>query len=371
MIPYLVLIFLPIAFLFVSLYKQKERLLVSIGGSREIQNNSLLIPVFFIIFFILLALRHESVGNDIWNYKMHFESIASLNLRQTLIRDGDILYNVLNWIVAQLTKDYRLFLSLVAAIILLPIAIYYAEDREYGFLKMILFMNMPVFIMIFSGLRQSIAFSVGIIAYKCVRDKKIWQFLLWALIAMGFHHSGFIVFTFYPLYHATFKRKHLLFVVPILLFLYAFNKQIFGMVTLVLTAIFGEDYSGEIVDTGAYAMLILFVLFVVISYVLPDENKMDKETLGLRNFLLMAVALQCFVPLNRLAMRLNYYFLIFIPVLIPKILKCCKPAFLQAGALSNWVLSGYFLVYYLDKLYTGCMTGISSLGTYPYVFFWQ
>jgi hypothetical protein len=118
-------------------------------------------------------------------------------------------------------------------------------------------------------------------------------------------------------------------------------------------------------------MLILFVLFAIVSYVLPDEELMDEETLGLRNFLLAAVVIQSFVPLHQLAMRMNYYFVLFIPVLIPKILKSCKASMSQAGYLSNWVFSIYFLVYYLDKLYTSCSTGISSLNTYPYRFFWQ
>ena len=152
---------------------------------------------------------------------------------------------------------------------------------------------------------------------------------------------------------------------------YLFNKQIFETAVTVLTFLFGEEYSAEITDTGAYTMLILFVLFAIASYVLPDEELMDEEALGLRNFLLAAVVIQSFVPLHQLAMRMNYYFVLFIPVLIPKILKNCKASMRQAGYLSNWVFSIYFLVYYLDKLYTSCSTGISSLNTYPYRFFWQ
>lgn len=371
MIPYLVLIFIPTALLFASVYRQKGKMFVALGSSHEIQNNSLLIPSFFIIFFILLVLRNESVGVDIWNYKKHFELISTWNFRQVLTVEGDTLYYIFNWLVSRFTQNFRAFLAIVSAAILLPIATLYAEDRKYGFLKMIIFMNMPIFIMIFSGLRQALAFSIGVIAYKYVREKKLWRFLLCALIALGFHHSGFVVFSFYPLYHTSFKRKHLLLIVPIIGFVYLFNERIFELATEFLTLIFGEDYSAEIFDTGAYTMLILFILFAVLSYVLPDETLMDKETLGLRNYLLMAVVLQCFVPLNQLAMRLNYYYLIFLPVLIPKILKCCKQSFQQIAMISNWAISGYFLIYYLDKLYTGCTTGISSLNTYPYVFFWQ
>lgn len=371
MIPYLVLIFLPLVFLFVLMTNQKGRRVIVIGTDREIQNHSLLIPAFFVIFFVLLILRHENIGADVLNYKSHFLSVLSLNIKQVLNRDGDVLYNVLTWVFSRFCPNFRLFLAIIAAIILLPIAALYAEDREHAFIKMILFINMPVFIMIFSGLRQAIAFSVGVIAYKYVRERRLWWFLIWALIAMGFHHSGFIVLTFYPIYYANFKKKHLWIIVPVIILLYIFNEQIFGTAVVLLTLVFGEDYSVQITDTGAYTMLILFALFAVASYVLPDENLMDEETMGLRNFLLVAVVMQGFVPLHQLAMRMNYYFILFIPVLIPKIIKSCKSSMCQVGYVSNWAISLYFLVYYLDKLYTSCATGISTLGTYPYRFFWQ
>ena len=229
---------------------------------------------------------------------------------------------------------------------------------------------MPNFIMIFSGLRQAIAFSMALIAYKFVREKKLLWFLLFALISFGFHHSAFIVFVFYPLYHISFKKKHLWFVIPAVLLVYVFNKPIFATVTAVLSSIFGSDYTAVAVDTGAYTMLVLYVLFAVFSYVLPDEKLVDEEFLGLRNFLLMAVVIQCFVPLNTLAMRMNYYFIVFIPVFIPKIIKYSKHSLSKVAWLSNIVISAFLLLYYLDKLYTSCSTGVSSLGTYPYKFFW-
>lgn len=371
MIPYLILLFIPVIFAYVAFCRQRGRLALAIGQGSEIQKSNLLIPVYFLIFFLLLSLRHNSIGMDLMTYKMHFDSISYLSFEQTLNRSGDVLYNLFNWLISRFTDDYRIFLIIVAAVILFPIAVYYSEEREYSFLKMVIFINMPNFIMIFSGLRQAIAFSFGIIAYKFVREKKILWFLIISLISVGFHHSAFILFIFYPLYHFKFKTKHLWFIIPAIVLVYIYNRPIFAAATAILNFFFGEDYSADITDTGAYTMLILYILFAIFSYVIPDESLMDEETLGLRNFLLMAVIIQCFVPLNSLAMRMNYYFILFIPVLIPKIIKCCKTSLKQVAALSNWVLTGYLFVYYLDKLYTGCTTGISSLGTYPYRFFWQ
>ena len=182
MTPYLILIFLPVAFLFVLLEKQYNRRVIVIGVGPEVQNNSLMIPTFFVICFLLLVLRHESIGSDTWNYRNHFQAIAGMSLWQTLRNYGDTLYYALNWLVTRFTEDFGVYLILVSALTLLPIVALYAEDRENSFLKMILFINMPVFIMIFSGLRQSLAFSMGVIAYKYVRERKVWKFLLWALI---------------------------------------------------------------------------------------------------------------------------------------------------------------------------------------------
>ena len=69
MIPYLILIFVPLLFSVVAstavLKEYHGKWSLSVGIDRNIQKNSLLIPVFFIIFFIVLALRDESIGSDI------------------------------------------------------------------------------------------------------------------------------------------------------------------------------------------------------------------------------------------------------------------------------------------------------------------
>jgi hypothetical protein len=133
----------------------------------------------------------------------------------------------------------------------------------------------------------------------------------------------------------------------------------------------GEKYDTEIRETGAYMMIILFALFAVAAYFFPDEEKMDDETKGLRNFLLMTVLLQCFAPVYNLAMRMNYYFIIFVPVTVPKILKYSKPHIKDVAHVAKLVMVGFFVVYYLYTTYRYCREGLSPLNTYPYVPFWE
>ena len=374
MLPYLLLIFVPAVFM---LFRVRSNSKCAIGNHdlppncSTRQNNSLVLPVFFFIFFLVLCFRDITIGYDLVNYRTHFKTISFLSFDQALAREGDKLYYLLNWIVSRFTDDFRVLLVVVAAVTVIPVAKLYNEDQDYGLLKTTMFLVMPTFMMAFSGLRQAIAFSIGVVAYKFVREKKVIPFILAALIAIGFHHSAFVVFLLYPLYHIAFKKKHLWFIVPSIALVFVFNKQIFGFLTRIAVSVFGDDYIAEAGKTDGYTMLILFVLLAVFSYVIPDESKMDKETLGLRNILLMAVLLQCFAPIHTLAMRMNYYFIIFIPHFIPKVIKCRKDSLSQIGYLASWVLTVFFLVYYLDKMVKGCQTGTGSLGIYPYVPYWK
>lgn len=376
MLPYVFLMFVPLLFSFLSFYlsftEYNGKWSVSLGKKHEILEHSCLIPVFFMILIVLLSLRGKYIGKDTNNYHNFFYYCSSLDLEHIIRQEeGDVLYNLLNWLVGQFTDSSQVFLTIVAMITVIPMAIIYCQDRRHGFLKIVLFMNMSTFVMLFSGLRQAIAITVGLIAFECTKKEHFWRFLLVALIGMGIHHTGFMILVIYPLYHATFKRKHLWFIIPSILLVFIFNKQIFGWATNLIGQLFGDKYFGEAKETGAYTMLILFILFAVFAYIIPDEKQMDKETLGLRNILLVAVMLQCFAPIHMLAMRMNYYFIIFIPILIPKLLTYTKSNFKDVAGIAKAVLVGFFMLYYLVTTYISCQTGHSALNTYPYVPFWQ
>ena len=375
MLPYVILMFAPLLVYQVAVNKRNstngEGWSISIGKTPEILDNSLIVPVFFVLFFLLLSLRHETIGRDLWNYHYKFTALSSYSFKDIWKADTDILYALLNWIVGQFTDNFQIFMMIVAAITVLPVAKLYSEDKQYGFLKVILFMNMSVFIMMFSGLRQAIAISVAMIAYRYVRKKKPLRFLLFALIALGFHHTGFIILLYYPLYHLKLTKNQQWFIIPGIAAVFVFNKQIFGLVTKLLHSVLGEKYDVEVQETGAYLMIMLFALFSIAAFFFLDEKKMDDETRGLRNFLLMTLLLQCFAPVHTLSMRMNYYFIIFVPIIVPKIFKYSKENIKDVSKIARIVIVGFFVAYYLYTTYISCQTGISSLDTYPYVPFWK
>lgn len=371
MIPYILLIFLPLLFSFLRFSTRNGVPVIQVGGSRRILESSCVLPVYFFLLILLLSLRHDTLGTDLVSYKYYFRRIAALSFGNLGRMGLEDLYVVLNWLISRVTSDFQVFLAVIAIITVLPIAWLYCEDREHGFLKIILFMNMSNFVLLFSGLRQCVALAVGCLAFHYVREKKPLRFALTALIALGFHHSAFMIFLYYPLYYANFKKKHLWYVIPAILLVFVFNRPIFSMVVNILSMFSNEKYAADMSNTGAYTMLLLFIAFAVFSYVIADEKHMDREALGLRNYLLTAVVLQGFAPLHPLAMRLNYYYILFIPILIPKIFKNAKQFPDDVVLFMKTCFVAFFTAYYLYSTYISCKTGISALDTYPYIPFWK
>ena len=232
-------------------------------------------------------------------------------------------------------------------------------------LTVMLFCMMSTFVMMFSGIRQMLAISLGFVAYEYVRQKRILPFLLTVLLAMSMHTSAFLLLFMYPLFHARITKNWLVAVVPAMALLFVFNESVFSSLGFIIERY--TKYDAEIASTGAYTMIILFILFTVFAFIIPDEKKLDRETIGLRNFLLMALALQMFAPLHTLAMRMNYYYIIFIPLLMPKIIEARSHRWKNVAIWGKNVMTAFFFVYFFMTL----DGGLATLNVYPYHFFWE
>ncbi len=372
MLPYILLIIIAFLCSFCSYNRSSRRVsTITIGNSNNIKENNLCIAIFFLLLFTIMSLRDITIGVDLVGYKAFFLDVKDMQFKNAITKDSDFLYIVLNWIIGQFTNDFQVFLAIVTALTLLPVCIQYSRERRHAFLKIVLFMNMPIFIMFFSGLRQSLAMAVTMVSFEFVKKKRFLPFIITSLIAMGFHHSAFIVFSLYPLYFLRIRKKQLFIVVPLVGVVFVFNRQIFSYLTILTSSIWGNKYDVDISSTNAYAFIILFALFVLLSYIITDERTMDDERVGLRNYMLFALFLQCFALVHTLAMRMNYYFIIFIPMAVSETLNSVSLKNRKIVKLVELVIIVFFLYYYIDNMYKMCLAGGGSLGVYPYKLFFD
>lgn len=361
MLAYILLVGLPIAYMGILQGIKSTYRLDEVPYKRTVLN------VFFFIYFLLLALRAETIGVDTANYLDKFVNARTMSWSEWLSgRNSEIGFAVLTKLIGFFTKSNQIYLMIISGVIVLPVAYLYSRESEGQLLSMSLFLVLPMFGMFFSGLRQSIAIAMVVPAYYCVRDRKKVRFILVVLGAMMFHRSAFIISLLYPLYHMRLTKKMLIWIVPCIVLAYVFSQRIFNFLLKVLFFIY-EDEQWTASSTGAYNMLVLFAMLLIFSYIFVDESTADDDIIGLRNILVLSVFLQCFASVNPIAMRMNYYFLLLLPLLVPKVIGQTEGKNALTCQVANAVMCVYFLYFFLDRAYSGQ----SIFGIYPYVPFWD
>ena len=316
---------------------------------------------FFFVLLFMCAFHAKSVGNDSASYLMMFKRFSRWSLSRVLTYK-EPAFALLCKGISMLTDQYQWLVIIVSLISVLPIMTLYVDEVEYPMTTIALFVFTSNFYMLFSGMRQAIAISLGIFAYQMVKRKQLAPFLLIVVLAFLFHRSALMLVFMYPLYHMRLMKRSLFVVVPVMLLIFVCNRQIFGFLQGII-----QDYEhiGNR-ESNSFMMLLLLIAFSALSYVIPDDNQLDADAIGLRNFLLMTTAVQMFVPLNFLVMRMGYYYLIFMPITVPKMLQAYSVKWRQVAVAAHYVLLLYFTLHFFLSA-----PAANTLNIFPYRFFWE
>lgn len=296
-------------------------------------------------------------------YKVLFEEYSSHSIAVILDNSGHELgYRFLNNLLGRITDQYQVLLVVTSVLSVVPLWYFYRCEVEKPILTIVLFLSVAPFVMYFSGIRQAIAMGFAVPCWYAAKQKKKWRFVLLVLVAIQFHTSAFMLFVIYPLFYARITKKWLFVVVPIMLAVYSFKEIIFGVLFQLLWKEFEEAD-----PTGAITTLILLILYGIYSYVIPDEKQMDSDTTAMRNLLLLSIMIQFFAMLHPLSMRMNYYFLIFVPLLLPKLANRSRKDLKMVADVSVGVLIVYFTYYFIKTI----VQDDDPLNIIPYIPFWK
>lgn len=337
--------------------------LVPYSENKKILNKRFPLLLFFVAFIILLSLRDVTCGVDLVTYRYKFNHPKTINFLSlfdfSITEPGFLLFTAF---CKKTTNSFQFYLFLCAVLSLAPITVLYLKETNHNLLTIALFVGVAPFSMFFSGLRQSIAMGIGAICYFCCKEKKPVSFLLLAFLAYLFHQSAVVILLMYPLIHLRITKKWIPMVALLVAVCFVFRNQIFG-----LALQFSDKYESRYVisDTGSNTFLILLLLLTIYSFLMLKDSEF--ESFDLRNILVFTLILQSFALSNTVAMRLNYYYLIFIPLLIPKVIDCARTELRQVARVSSAVFACFFFFWFFKEAYTGS----DILHVFPYVPFWR
>ncbi len=154
----------------------------------KVGGEKVFLRVSFSFLFILMAVRAESVGQDIYIYRGKFQIIAEADTLQTIIAavDNAPVYCLLSKIVSYF-GDYRLMLIVTAFIILGSVAVYIYHFSDNVVISTYCFVALYFYLTSWNISRQFLAIALFLLALCFRKDKKYVPCIIFFLLAVGVH----------------------------------------------------------------------------------------------------------------------------------------------------------------------------------------
>lgn len=178
MLPYILLIVIPYIIAFILFRIKKDEEIV----------RKYTFTIFFTIFFIILACRGLTVGNDLTNYKYYYTKCEEAGFKDILHIFGDeYFFYYLSWIISHLNGSFQILLIVIALVFTcVPLSILYKRESSRSILTIALFVGICPFAMYFSGLSQVTAMAFSVPIYYCCKNKKSGHILCLRLLHICF-----------------------------------------------------------------------------------------------------------------------------------------------------------------------------------------
>ena len=333
-----------------------------------IKNKKKLVLIVSLQLFLILALRTDTLGVDLDNYKQFYEFYKTLSFGEIIrgfrpiggsahdfgVESG---YVLLNWVIGKLGFSFHSFLVIYAAIVITSVSVFiyrYCDNAALGFAT---FISLGAFVYSFGILRQTLALAVFLFAIPALEKRRFWRYLVLVVIAGLFHQSLFIAIALYFIaklkanktLYAIFIGASLLLVVATPLF---YNKLIFPIIVRLGRYYYLNDFEWN----NMFAVMLVMAVFFMFFF----KNR-EREDNSMQCGFLMALPLQAlafYIPVfSRLA---SAVFFNFICVLLPNTIFRLETRSqrLQANTVAYVGLLAFYLYTMIDSVLV------------PYVPFW-
>lgn len=342
--------------------------------SKDLKYRSRIICSFgFILVFLILALRHWSMGVDLGYYSIenvgYLQSFEKLNeyswgeiLKMKEYLNYERGYIIFNKFIGSINNNKQFFLGVCAFINMSTIAIYIYKKSYLPLLSWIIFLGLPVFLLFFSGMRQDIAISITILSMYWIEKKRPIPFILTVLFAWLFHKSAILFLIAYPMYYVKLTDLQKFIFALMIPVVFALKVPLFS----VLSKLLKDNVETE--STGAGMLFLIFsAIYIALLLLNNYHNKKQNELI---NLFYIACICQAFSGLYSIAIRVGYYFMIYLSIALPNTIY--EFQFGNGRRGRNEFVISYMVIFTAFLLF-----GIYSIKyatwacTNPYVFFWE
>jgi len=311
-----------------------SRLTVS-AGKRAISKKKVECFVFSFLWILISGLRGLDIGADTRAYGKDFETIVNTSWNtlwnnlllktssvQSMLEGGglnkDPGFKLLTKAVSMVLPTYRLFLIAVAVLFMVLLGRFLYKNSKDPFLGFILFDCLFYSFYAITGIRQTIATAlIVLLGYEYIKERKPVCFFAVSFIAFLIHKS---VLCFVPFYFVSKIRVNKITIIAAAILMvvsFVFRYQIMD----ILSRIMGyEQYNQQYGDGGP--LMFTFLLGCVFLFCSIFRKRMAENDSDFQRKYMALVMSLLFIPLAFIdpsAMRVSYYYALFLMVLLPDV----------------------------------------------------
>lgn len=283
----------------------------------------LYLSITFGYMFLLSALRFH-IGNDYYNYLRMSQRNKALGWSQIFSGDAEVGYTVLDKLITTFTDNAVVFYSIMALLILAPVAYFIYRYSHNIWLSTLLYATLTFFYGSMNFIRQNLAASILLFSYKFLKERKIVPYMLLVALACCFHITALLMVPVYFLAAIKPTWKMLLFYGGATLLLYLFSPTIVGFATDYLF----PNYKDSMWVTQGFSPVFLIVPFLILGAALAASPAMEKR-FGLEgrvnvNLMVYNALIWLFITRHFIIERFTLYIYIFVLVGLPLVCECLQ-----------------------------------------------
>jgi len=351
--------------------------LTCLFAALENKSRNLYLALFFVVFFLISALRADTVGYDLKNYIPLYNAISEMSWGGVFFfTDYELGYKLFNKLISCFSMDERCFFLCTSFVVLYGMFKYIWRFSKIFYLSLFLYVAFGFYSNTFNSIRSSLAIAIAVNSLLYINKKEKLKFSLVILLAMLFHTSAFFMFLAYPLSFLKINFRKA-FLILLLSFVASFSvgSVIFSFA---INHFFNEyaDSDSTAISVGGGYNFAIFLTFILLGLYYKKEqqkNCKDSNMDLLLALLLIGTCMQYFSPhfslFNRAALFFNIHLITLIPDFIDSYFR--KKSSLRYFYV--FITCVFMSFYMISQVYSIDVTKYqtNSQGTIPYLFYWE
>lgn len=239
-------------------------LLYLLGEKIHVNRKKQVIIAAICLIFIVGFRDVSNIGVDMARYSRIYYSMSGLSFSEGLsFRESSPLYYALNWTFNHIGISFQTYVFIISAFCVSVFCWYAYKWSEAPIFSMMLYLGFGVYTFLFSGLKQSIAMALSILAIDRFQEKKYFALVALTTAAILFHPTAVVLVPFYLVSNIGINQLVLIGYAVALTLSLIFRVPLGRFVTSVYAEGYLDHYTAK-ESVGGTALIVLAFLIVFV-----------------------------------------------------------------------------------------------------------